>query len=200
MPKKESLSSKFPLSDEKGNTFDGMSDDLMYNIVVDVTPVSQQRFVEIVSEHKKFIDANGGNGQWHSLVHNGLIFAVYRGLPVGKGTQGTFYLQKIEGLDFSGAYLPFCNFIGCLGEKISFAKSNLQYSVFTDAHVTHGDFRDADLTGVDFSRSNLSGCCFDNAILDRADFENCDLKGASFIGARMEESRFPGANLKNVKY
>lgn len=133
--------------------------------------------------------------------------------------------RSFSGLRFSCGSLRFVRFLDAKFKGGSFARANLQWSVFRDAELVDVDFRGADLSksvlcgavfrdcafdphpslkpgGQDrsarLSFANMQGAVFENCTFNRVDFTRARLAGAEFRNCTFDQANFKGATLKGA--
>nr|WP_281319187.1 pentapeptide repeat-containing protein [Polyangium sp. y55x31] len=201
-PKKEAsdLARLFPHSDEPGGPTENLERGLMRSLAESSAPMTPEQWKKIVAKHKKFLDAGGGGGRFHSLEVSGLVMAVYQGTKKGrKDDQASLQRHRLPAdFDAKNAHLPWASGVAMIAEKVDFSGADLSWGAYTDAFMAGARFDGAKLAHADFSRTDFTGASFRDADLSGADFEHCDLRGADFTGAKLAGARFPGAKLDGV--
>ena len=162
--------------------------------------MTKEKWKKLLAKHKKFLDAGGAGGAFHSLEASGLVMAVYAGASGGKrDDQASLQRSRLPAeFDAKKAHLPWASGVAMIAEKVDFSGANLSHGNYTDAFMAGARFDGASLVGSDFSRTDFKGASFRDADLSGADFENADLSGADFTGAKLAGARFPGAKLDGV--
>lgn len=92
----------------------------------------------------------------------------------------SFVNDNLDGLNYTGAWLP-----GTLMDGAS-----LKFTNFSASNLKEASFKGADLTGA----------VLYDALLDKADFEKANLYGVDLRWAHMPSVNFEGANLTNAIY
>ncbi|MDI1449420.1 pentapeptide repeat-containing protein [Polyangium sp. 6x1] len=201
-PRKEvaDLARLFPLSDQPGAPAGKLEHGLMRSLAESSAPMTPEKWKKLVAKHKKFLDAGGAGGVFHSLEASGLVMAVYAGASGGKqDDQASLQRQRLpEGFDAKKAHLPWASGCSMIAEKVDFSGADLSSGNYTDSFMAGARFDGADLRRSDFSRTDFTGASFRDADLSGADFECADLRGADFTGAKLVGARFPGAKLDGV--
>lgn len=133
--------------------------------------------------------------------------------------------RSFSGLRFSCGSLRFVRFLDARFKGGSFARANLQWSVFSEAELTNVDFRGVDLSksvlrgavfrdcsfdphpslkpgGPDrparLSFANLQDAVFENCSFSRVDFMRARLCGAAFRNCTFDQANFKGATFKGA--
>ncbi|GEM_PF-1482480 len=177
----------------------------MMSALVNVEPLSSEKFKEILRGHRQFIASGGGGGRWQTVVtpggeETGLVLGIY--LPPSKETQGAqadFSQKRLTGLKLRKVKLSYANFCGAFGQEQDFSEANLDGSLLTDADFSRACFRGAKLARTDFSRTDLIGCDLRDADLSGADLEWADLSGADLTGANLSGVRFVNTRLEGAQ-
>ncbi|MDI3287701.1 pentapeptide repeat-containing protein [Polyangium sp. 15x6] len=201
-PRREAadLARLFALSDQPGALAENLERGLMRSLAESSSPMTPPQWKKIVAKHKKFLDAGGAGGVFHSLEASGLVMAVYSGGSGGKREdQASLQRHRLPpDFDAKKAHLPWASGCSMIAEKVDFSGADLSHGNYTDSFMAGARFDGATLVGSDFSRTDFTGASFRDADLSRADFESCDLRGADFTGAKLVGARFPGAKLDGV--
>lgn len=190
----------FPQSDQLGESSKGVNQTKIRMLSKLGHQPKAAEVRTMLEAHYEFLRGGGAGGQWKVLQIGDLVIGFYDKEITTSGKQAIFERMNLEKVEFECLEFPFANFCGAYAVAANFKRSNLSYSLFTDATLQKVTFEEAYLKQVDFSRSDLSGACFRKANLSGADFENCNLQGADFRGAKFDTARFPGANLNGVLY
>lgn len=168
------------------------------------TPISPEKFANILKEHQKFIASGGANFKWdpyHTSFekNNAVIVGVYQiGKKKTKGKQADLTHQRLDGLPLSGIELTTAYMAGVVCHDQDLSGINLSHSLITDSDFSSVNFQNANLSGVDFSRSDLLNCDFRNANLKYADLEWVNLSGSDLRGANLGGAKMKGVNLENI--
>ncbi|TKD10470.1 pentapeptide repeat-containing protein [Polyangium fumosum] len=194
------LARLFPLSDQPGAPTGNLEHGLMRSVAASSEAMTKERWKKLLAKHKKFLDAGGAGGVFHSLEASGMVLAVYAGASEGKrDDQASLQRQKLPpDFDAKKAHLPWASGCSMIAEKVDFSGANLSHGNYTDAFMAGARFDGANLARSDFSRTDFTGASFRDADLSGADFECADLRGADFTGAKLVGARFPGAKLDGV--
>ncbi|WP_153818509.1 pentapeptide repeat-containing protein [Polyangium spumosum] len=198
--RKKAPSELFPMSDQPGGPTANLARDLMRRLAESSAPMTKEQWKKILTKHKKFLNAGGGGGAFHSLEASGMVMAVYADAGgADRDDQASLQRQRFPAdFDAKKAHLPWASGVAMIAEKVDFSGANLSHGNYTDAFMAGARFDGANLSSSDFSRTDFSGASFRDADLRSADFENADLTGADFTGAKLAGARFPGAKLAGV--
>ena len=128
-------------------------------------PMAPADFQAVMAAHRDFVSSGGAGGRWETVVtdaklETGIVFGIYLGAASAAGEQADLGHQRLEGLDLTGAFLPFADLTGCVCLHQDLAGADLRGSLCIDADFTGSSFVSARLARADFSRSELAGCNF----------------------------------------
>jgi len=153
----------------------------------------------------KFIESNLADADLSLMVFAGcdLSKAFFRNATLRKVV---FRACQCDDADFAGATLPQSAFQGSRGERVSFARANLDQgriisqSAFPGLDLRKASLRrffcrDSDLRDADFSQANLDTAAFEGCILHRARLDRVSAKQARFTKCDLEAASMRAVNL-----
>jgi uncharacterized protein YjbI with pentapeptide repeats len=114
-------------------------------------------------------------------------------------------VAKLDGVDFSNAFLANANLRRANLKEANFANShlletdlgeaNLSKTNFTQAAVFNSNLHDANLADANFEQARLTSSNFSGANLRRANLKNADLSWTSLVKANLQRANLCGADL-----
>ena len=104
-------------------------------------------------------------------------------------------MRKIEGVDFTGAYLYGANFSWAVAKNGKFRSAVMNFARLEWADMAGADFSKASLEDGAMSRSTFHDADFRMANLSRANLARSDLAGAKFVTATLRDAQLTDARL-----
>jgi uncharacterized protein YjbI with pentapeptide repeats len=157
---------------------------------------SRAELDSVISEHKKWLDTEGRDGNEADLSGAALGDAYLNGAHLRRA-----HLSRADliGADLSKADLSDADLTDADLSGAYLTDALLGGAHLGGAHLGYAHLSGAYLIGADLSRADLSGADLGAAVLSGADLSRAELTGTDLKGANLTGTDFKGASYEPVK-